>query len=283
MKATFDKIKAGADKNLYVVKEWKFQEHSRGKGVKTGHLDPKERKGHGMLLCTTAEMKDLVYEVFMKHCGLSFGDEDNTPPFVKCVQGDTRAVCIQYTLYLQITALSPPRLLSQKKELLYLNSVELHTTIYHPLNNFPSKVYTVGIDAGQWEMSGKTGILWEMVAHYLQMPSLEGLEIERDADSERGKDRGEHWKYLVLKCDSDWEETLDRVKSLWGPWGVLKFVKKCPGKKRTRPASTEPPAGVEMMEAEDGPSGTAASQPALKKPKSAEEVAADMHAIKINQ
>ena len=99
-------------------------------------------------------------------------------------------------------------------------------------------VFTFCMDRIAWEVSGKTGTVWKLLAAKLKLP-LKGFDIERDTDSE---EMGPEKRIIVIKCDAAWEEAiLLHKKRVYLPVGKLEFRYKREGVfKRKQKEATQP-------------------------------------------
>ena len=93
-------------------------------------------------------------------------------------------------------------------------------------------VFTFAMDRVAWEVSGKTGTVWKLLAKKFGLP-LKGFEIERDQEYQS---LGPEKRVIIIRCDSDWEAAILRFKKrVYLPVGKLEFRYKQEGANKKRP------------------------------------------------
>ena len=100
-------------------------------------------------------------------------------------------------------------------------------------------VFTFCMDRVAWEVSGKTGTVWKLLAKKFGLPE-KGFDIERDQESET---MGPEKRIIIIKCDAAWEEAiLLHKKQVYLPVGKLEFRYKREGalKKRKQKEAAQP-------------------------------------------
>ena len=102
-------------------------------------------------------------------------------------------------------------------------------------------VFTFAMDKTAWEVAGRDGAVWRLLARKLRLPR-EGMEIDNDKDSHA---LGPNFRIIAIKCTEAWENAIlarnRRIISLYGPLrfmykqeGLNNYNKRKAGKKEAR-------------------------------------------------
>ena len=87
-------------------------------------------------------------------------------------------------------------------------------------------VFTFAMDKTAWEVTGKDGACWKLLAMKLRLPR-EGMEIDNDKESPT---MGPNIRIIAIKCTEAWENAIlarnRRIVTIYGP---LRFVYKQEG------------------------------------------------------